>query len=321
MTLVAFALVFAAALLGVLVLTLVGVLAPQARRRGLPPGPGPVHDLLRSARSRALTAVGVACLAALGLLVAASALPRLVGLPYLLVPGVAGILGLVVYALVPPRVPDPGEAASREASLVRRTPVSFLSRGTWVALVLAVVGQAGAVFTGLTGSADDQGRLRAISFATGSLTSSATPYGGWFYAGPLLALDAVFLGVLVLALRRIATTPAIGPAGHAAADTAWRRASCRIVVALATGALLLPVGGLALVSGIAIGNARLPGIARWWTHASQVLVGGGAIAVLAALVALAACLSWALALPRVATRGADAEPQRPWPSPGAGEMQ
>lgn len=279
----------------------------------------PVRDLLASARRRALAAVATGGLVALALVVLASASPDLVGLPYLLVPGISGTLGLALYAAMPPRVADPAKSEAREASLLRRTPISFLTPGTRAALVLAVVAQVGVVFTGMTGSADEQGRLREISFRTADRGSTGSPYGGWFYAGPLLALDVAFLLVLVLALRRIATTPAIGSARHAEVDAAWRRASCRIVVGLAVTTLLLPGGALTLVSGITMANTRIPGTAPWAAAASVVLVIGGAAAVLASVGALAVSVTRALALPRVVASEA-APPAAPaGPAVGAGQ--
>lgn len=295
---------------GVLVLVLaalaflvvfVGLLATLARLSNPPIEAAPVLDLLRSARTRALVAVGIACLAVAALFTVAATLPDLVGLPYLLAPGIAGALGLGAYAAAPPRVPGPGPGSTTEAFLTRRTPASFLSRGTRIALVLAVVAQFTVVFTGLTGSADERGRLREIAFRSGGLASTSGPYGGWFYAGPLLALDVVFLLVLLLALRRIAATPALGRAEYAEVDSAWRRASCRIVVALGVAALLLPGGALTLVSGIAAGNDWFPGIARWWAVAARVLLVGGIVMVVGSVVALAASIAWALALPRTVT--------------------
>lgn len=312
-------LLFDAALV-VFVVVVVGAFVFLARRSSRQIDAGPVRDLLRSARMRALTAVGVACAAALVLLVAASALPHLVGLPYLLIPGIAGILGLVAYAARPPHIPDPGTGASRVASLTRRTPVSFVSRGAWAALVLAVVAQVGVVFTGVTGSADERGRLREISFRVGNLGSTAGPYGGWFYAGPLLALDVVFLLILVLALRRIATRPAIGLARYAEIDVAWRRASCRIVVGLAVGTLL-PGGALTLASGNAMANASIPGLAPWVAVASKILLVGGMLAVLASVVAFAVTVSWALALPRVVASEAGPPAAPAGPAVGAGERR
>ena len=281
----------------------------------------PVRDLLASARRRALAAVVTGGLVALALVALASVSSDFVGLPYLLVPGISGTLGLALYAAMPPRAIDPTEGESREASLVRRTPISFLTPGTRAALVLVVVAQVGVVFTGVTGSADEQGRLREISFRVGNLGSVAGPYGGWFYAGPLLGLDVVFLLVLVLALRRIATTPAIGVPGYAEIDGAWRNASCRVVVALAVAALLLPAAGLSLVSGISAGNAWFPGVAGWWKLTSQVLLVGGILAVLVSILALAVAVSWAFALPRVVASEAAPPPAPAGPAMPAGERR
>ena len=172
------------------------------------------------------------------------------GLPLALVPGLSASAGLLVIALTPrPRV---AAGATRSASLQPRGTWSVGARRDYLrpalaaALVTAVL-----VTTGLTGSPDSIGMQRAFSLRNGHGVSTASPYPGWYYAGPLLVVTALLVITALLAIRRIAALPSLQPADEDT-DRAWRRAAASAVSFDVTAGLLLHLAGVLLVAGSAI---------------------------------------------------------------------
>lgn len=259
-----------------------------------------VTALLAAARRRAVTAVAVCAVVVLALAAISAALPGLVGLPLALAPACAAAAALLLYSATPPHVPAPEADLIRDASLVRRTPLSFVSRAGATLIGLAAIGQAAfLLFTGVTSSRDESGRYRVIEFSTADAAASSGPYPGWFYALPLLAVTGILVAATVLALWRISSTPALGTRALIEVDDGWRRASNRIVVAVSGSALLLQFGGVALQAGLAIRRASVEGLSGQWGAFGAVAAAAGGIMLIGSVVAVTRSLLIALALPEI----------------------
>lgn len=206
-------------------------------------------------RLRAALCWGFVAAAATAVLVLAfdSAHQGWMGLPLALMPGLSASAGLLVIALAPR--PRGAVGPTRSASLQRRGIWSIGERRDYLRPALAaVVAAAVFVITGLTGSPDSIGMPRAFSVQTHDGMNTASPYPGWYYAGPLLAVTALLLVTALLAIRRIAALPALQPADEGA-DRAWRRAAASAVSFDVTAGLLLYLAGVLLVAGSAIRSA------------------------------------------------------------------
>lgn len=208
------------------------------------------------AQLRAVAAVVFCAAMFLILLRPSVALTGLVGLPLALAAGLSASAGLLLYSALPPAKLPAFTRSS--ASLVPRKPWSFGVRRTFAvpfAVVLAYI--AFLVATGLTSSQDGQGRYRVLRIEDTSSTVAATSYPGWFYGVPLMLVTLVLSGSALLALHRIASTPALPDPRMAAMDRRWREVSTRVVVRLGTGALLGYFGGTAMVAGQAMINVAM----------------------------------------------------------------
>ncbi|MFV0258828.1 MAG: hypothetical protein ACK5PP_10320 [Acidimicrobiales bacterium] len=262
------------------------------------PSPVVVRSLLAAAKRRALLAVAAVAASTVALVFAAASLPSLVGLPVALVPALGGAVGLLSYAATPPRAATLEPGVHREASLVRRTPLSFLPpRGALAVAALVALQMACLGFTGATSSVDEQGRYRLIGFQVAERSSAAGPYAGWFYAVPLLVVTGVLVGATFLALRRVSTTPALPQREFADADAGWRRSTSRIILAISTAALLVQFAGVATFSGGAMLSAAFDGVAVGWKIAGIGLLAGGLVMLVGAVVVMTLAVLWACTLP------------------------
>ena len=220
--------------------------------------------------------------------------PGWLGLPLALAPGLAASAGLLVVALTPALRAAP--TTTRSAGLERRGAWTVGSPQAYLRPALAAVALAGVLLaTGLTASLDETGLSRALSVRTPTGGSSASPYPGWFYAAPLLAVSVLLLLTALLAMRRIATLPALQSA-DGPADAAWRRAATSAVSLLATAGLLAYLAGVVLVTGSAtrsVGTGTGTGLG---------LV-AGILAVVALLLGVLACVAAGLAVARAVTFG------------------
>lgn len=258
-----------------------GVRAAAGRRRSGEPS----DPTLRAVRSALLVGLVAAFAAAAVTASIDGAHPGWLGLPLALAPGLAVIVGLAVIASTPARSASPGPV--RSAELAPRSAWTVGSR--WHYRLPALSGGALIVLllvTGLTGGADDAGLQRALTVSVPGGSNTASPYPGWFYAGPLLAATALLLLTAVLAMRRIAALPALdGPS--AAADHAWRQAATAAVSRLATAGLLGYLAGclLATASSVLSAGSGTPLVALGW-----------ALLALAVAAAALACVMLGLAL-------------------------
>ncbi|WP_141629969.1 hypothetical protein [Salinibacterium sp. PAMC 21357] len=162
------------------------------------------------------------------------------------------------------------------------------------------------VGTGLTASADENGLLRVITVAEATTSSTASPYPGWFYGVPLIAVTVVLAVSTLLALSRVSATQSLPIEGFAELDRQWRAGSTLVITKLSTSALLLYFGGTAFIAGQATRNVATTYTAAGDTFSAtfrqpelaigvslQVL---GAVLAISGLVFLAAAASTALTL-------------------------
>ena len=223
-----------------------------------------VVDAYRRARVRALTCVGVASVALVAGAVIDQRRPELLGLPLALSPGLAAAAALLAFAVVPTTV-DPGVGPT-SASLTPRTAGSFGSRRSFVTpAAVAVAFLAFLAWAAWIAGPDDQGRLRAVSFVDGPLSSTSSPFPGTFYGLPLAVVTVLLAATTYLALRRIATTPSLPVPMLAEQDQGWRISSTRVVIRVATAALLGYFGATAAFAGVTYRSA-----------ASALVLNGGA---------------------------------------------
>ncbi|WP_113718664.1 hypothetical protein [Arthrobacter dokdonensis] len=176
-----------------------------------------------------------------------------VGLPLALTAGVSASGGLLLYSTLPA---GSRQTASRQTGTRNAPRDRALLKPRALALPLAALlaHVALLVATGLTSSPDSRGRYRVLAVADATSGSAATPYPGWYYGVPLMLVTLVLAGTALLALRRIAGTPALPDPRMAALDRRWREISARVVLRLATGALLGYCGGTAALAGQAMVN-------------------------------------------------------------------
>lgn len=280
---------------------------------------GPVVRAMRAARRRSLLAIGFAVTLMLVGVFLAQQIPEWRGISAAVAPAVGGSGGLLLYAATPPLLERAADNSQQSATLEPRQPWTFVSRkmlalllaSTSVLLVLLA-------FTGLTSSADDSGQYRAISFATGAMSSTAGPYPGWFYALPLMASTVVLTASTLLALRRIAVTPSLPGTGLEHEDRHWRSTSTRVITGLAVGAMTAQLGGVALVAGNAMGNAYFLGTPIMWQVVADGLFVLGLLASVGSVISVALAASRAFALPMEISGGAGRETSGSLQPPVAG---
>ena len=281
----------------VAVVAIVWLIVRRRPQRGEPLAP-PVRSLLDAARRRAVIAVVFSGVVIVALFVAGYFLNALVGLPVVLAPALGGAAGLLLYSATPPRVVVVESDAAREASLTRRTPLSFLpTLGASLLAVVVIVQIVFLIFTGVTSSPDDSGRYRMIAFQTADSGSASGPYAGWFYGVPLLVTTVILVATTLLALWRVSSTPALPQRELAEVDAGWRRATNRIIVAISGAALLLQFGEVAVQSGLAIRNAYFDGVPTGWDTIGQVFEGVGLAMMIGSIAGLTLAALWAFTLP------------------------
>ncbi|HEY0357811.1 MAG TPA: hypothetical protein VGD11_04470 [Mycobacteriales bacterium] len=248
-----------AALLPLAVLVVVLPVALLSRRRlrttavTIPPELATGALALGGRQRRVLTwALGTGAAVGLYAAIVQVGRPDLVGLPVLLAPVLAAAAVLLVLVVAPPSPPS-GLPGPSDVDTEGR-PWSFAPRWGFVLPASAAVLLLGylALTAGLA-TPDDGGRMRAYTLAcpSASMESTATPYPGGFYGGPL-ALGAVAVVVLAaVALARIARRPRVGGPETAGLDDALRAASTRAVLGVAAAGVLLPFGAVLILAGAA----------------------------------------------------------------------
>lgn len=152
------------------------------------------------------------------------------------VPLLLGLGSVIVLAF-----PLPARTPHGRADLVRRTPFTF-GRLWWFIGATCIVGTVltVTVLAGLASEPDEQGLWRLFVVETG-IGGGATTIYGWHYSRPAVALLAVLTAVTIVELWLIAR-PAIGV--DQVNDVLQRRLRTRNILAVASGALLLHLGGV-----------------------------------------------------------------------------
>lgn len=215
-----------------------------------------VAQALRSARQRSLLAAVLAAAVLVGGLTAWDLRPRTLGLPFVVAPGLAAAIGLSCHALLPAPVAPVDGATVRQAALAPRRVWTFVPRRSlaW-ACCLVAANVALLVVAGVTAGPDS----RSFTVVHGNRSGTSGPYPGWYYGWPVLVSTALLVAATVAALARVAQTPSLPRQGLDPADRAWRAASSRSIMLLATGMLSLQLAGLMFMAS------------QSWTSASRVL--------------------------------------------------
>ncbi len=299
---------FAMMLYGLLVVVAVGLAWMTARRRG-PVRVGAAAALtMQAARRRAIVAIGFALVLLLAGFVVSLAVPGWLGLAAAIAPAVAGAGGLLLYAATPP--PQDRETHARfSASLDRRGPWTIAPRGGLTSLGVVLVLLLGVlIFTGATSDVDDRGLYRAITFATSTHSSTATPYPGWFYAVPLMGATALLVIAAWIALRRIATTASLTGEGLQDMDRLWRVRSAQIIVGIAFATVSLQIGGVAVFAGTTMRNAQFhPGVPVAWDVLATLLLILGIVATVVSIASLTLATLRTFTLPGQLSHAHDSE--------------
>ncbi|MFC6356164.1 hypothetical protein [Luethyella okanaganae] len=214
------------------------------------PVPVDRSGLIRSARRRITLSIALTLASAATAVILNQSHPTALGLILALAPGGAAIAGLAAFVVYPS--PAIQKSPLRTASLRRRTPWSFGARWELLMPVSAAVALiAYLVTTGLSASLDQDGLSRALSRADPLSTRVTTPYPGWYYAAPLIAMTIILLLCAWIALRRIAVAPAPSDEESAIADDYWRQRTTRFIVLLTTSAILSYAAGVLAFGGAA----------------------------------------------------------------------
>lgn len=234
---------------------------------------------------RLLLAVGAFIVLLVVGMVLVTAAPQLLGLPLVLAPGVGVAVALLLFGAVPWR--STRSEAIRTAALVPRAVWSSSTARDYgppiaVALSLIVL----LVATSATASLDDSGRSRALTVVSTDSTNTASPYPGWFYAGPLLAVTLAIVLAAVLAIQRTAHLPAVSL--DAAADAAWRRRAAVVLSHIATAGLLLYLAATLLMVGGALHSVSLNARGEWAAGAAVAFFAGVVAAATAVVTLLSA---------------------------------
>lgn len=142
---------------------------------------------------------------------------------------------------------------TRTASSTPRNMRGFLPPAlTWVTLIMAFIAVATGTFTTLTATADDMGRAgRALTETCGPLSSTRSPYPGWYYTGP--ALIGLILAVVCAALAlAVVTRRARGFTTQPAADNALRHRSATLIVATLLASIGITTVGVSALAAMAL---------------------------------------------------------------------
>jgi len=196
----------------------------------------------------------------------------------LLVAAPVAAFGLLLGVLAAELAVRPPAGPRRTASLVTRRAADYLPRrltGTVVATGVTLL-VLGAVTTAL-GSTDDMGRAgRTLRYVCPPFEQGHGPWPGAYYTAPLLVVVVVGVLLALLVLRTTVARPPVpaavtqgaAPAVQAAQatglDTAQRIRSAQAVVAAVGVLLSVPLAGMSLFAGVAVGG--MGGCApAWWT--------------------------------------------------------
>lgn len=292
-------------LLAIAVLALIGATIAAIRRPSsryapvIHPTAGPeLRRAIVGAQRRALAASIIAAVVLIGAIYAAISRPYWLGLPAAVAPALAGVAGILLYAISP--APSAGARGQhqlpaqvwRAGRFAPRDVVTLLAVGAGQTVLLVV--------TGLTSSTDEMGLYRNISFSS-QAGSTAGPYPGWYYAVPLLVATFLLVAVTLLALHRIANAPSSAGGNLVRADPYLRVVSSKIVAKIALCALFLQIAGVTQVAASTISSALARTSKPWYAFAALLMLLAAA-ALVAAVRLGAQALLRAVSLPKAIWR-------------------
>lgn len=226
-----------------------------------------------------------------------------------LLPALAGLAFLLIHAIGEATWPRPaGEV--RRASLERRTIRDLAPRLALTAAALWSGGLAIALLAFGT-AADPTSRAVTVTFENSS--STAGPFPGWFYGGPLLAAAVLVLVATWGTLHLVASRPAVADAAPQW-DLALRRLSAHRVLRGTQAVLGLTLVGVLGTAGTALhsagGGSSVDGVAQVDGLATVT----GTILMIAAVVVLLSTLVVGVVPGVRATLGAEAPRTRHAPT-------
>ncbi|TFB51982.1 hypothetical protein [Cryobacterium tagatosivorans] len=163
----------------------------------------------------------------------------------LLTPILTAVTAVAFFAFLPA---FPEESASRTADLTRRTPLTFGPRSVFVAPVAAAALLAFLIVL-LGAVADPDGRMLSYSPDVAKMGGGGGTFPGLVYGIPLLVGMVLLAGVLIVALKRIASAPRPTDASLREADSTVRLLGIRVVTKTATSALLVTAGSVCILAG------------------------------------------------------------------------
>ncbi|WP_432563096.1 hypothetical protein [Kineococcus sp. SYSU DK003] len=258
----------------------------------------PSHELtapVARARRRGTVLGALALAVAAALTVVGTSLPQ-TSLPRTQLVAVAPLVAAAVHAAVllvgELSWPRPAQRV-RSARLAVRSVRHQAAPG---AGVLFLVAGALTLATCAAGTllADDSGR--AVSWSDGTASSSAGPFPGAYYAGPVALAAVVAVALTSAVLLRVPHRPAV-PGADAATDGALRRAAAHRALRGCTAGLLGTTAAMLVLGGTAAGRldgeaSPAPGSSRsfgpgpLWNAVADGVTIAGAVLLLAALAVL-----------------------------------
>jgi hypothetical protein len=254
-------LLFALAIIAIVVVALVFVVRPL-RRLAMTEG---AQRSARAAGLRVRARSGIAILAAV--VVAIIGVGALAGSPATGAGRVLGIVPLVaigaailVFVIMPtPEFLEP--RSLRSAELSRRRPRDFVATRTLLAPAIAALALALAL-TVFSFIAEPDGQSishtsGAVLADNGSMSSTASPYPGYYYGIPILLALVVLCALTVAAIARIAAAPRPTDESLRAADDATRTLSIRAVTTAASSAAVFTLGAVLYIAAAATANVGM----------------------------------------------------------------
>jgi MFS family permease len=244
---------------------LVAGVARSGRRIEEVTAPTPLAEAVRAMRGRANARVLLVTVAAGGIgfaaLLAGFAVEWGTLALALAALAAAGAGSLTVAAVRPP---TEAPTSVRSAELTPRTSRGFGPRWAFaIPSALAAGLVALLLASALTSSPSDDGRGH-LEWSAPGISGSVAPYPGWQAVLPLLLLLGAAAGAYLFALHRVAAWPRPTEPDLYGFDDEVRRASTRMLLFGASGALLTATGTVAFVAGRA-----------WHAVAANVRMNGG----------------------------------------------
>lgn len=246
--------------LALMVIGVLVVVVGIAGALGLTRRAGEPESLWRARRVsvwRALVATG----AGLGAMAVAIAvhilLPSLEAVPFMLGPLAAATVGLGAFALMPSPTID-GQVRRRVAGAVRRRLSDYSTRAQRARFVaMAVVATSVVLAAGIASKPAPDGRFICTAvFPADCSAGGPSLFPGWLFAVPALVLIAALIAATAFALRRMVDAPAAAWPALSDADAELRRNGVRMVMRIATTALMLTTALFLALAAIPLLNAE-----------------------------------------------------------------